>query len=112
MLLPLALSVSFLLQKTAIAVEAPRQQPAQTSLAPFISMADPPKLPKVDLNSCPFEGCQFGKWAVKAANVVVYSTWNSARKPITTLAKDDEVTALTAVNVVLQPGKGIFDHDV
>ncbi len=112
MLLPLAFAVSFLLQKAAIAVDAPAQQPTQQPyVAPFVSMPDPPKLPKVDLNSCPFEGCQFGKWTAKAT-VVVYSTWESARKPIATLAKDDEVTALTGVNVVLEPGKVVFDRDV
>ncbi len=74
-------------------------------------MAAPPKLPKVDLNSCPFEGCQFGKWTART-RVVVYSTWQSGRQPIATLSAHDEVTALTGVNIVLQPGQGIFDRDV
>jgi hypothetical protein len=34
------------------------------------------------------------------------STWESTRKPIAALAKDDEVTALTGVSVVLQLGEG------
>jgi len=115
MVLSLALVISLLLQKGAIAgiaVDAPRQQPEQKPyVAPFTSMPEPPKLPKVDLNSCPFEGCQFGKWTA-TATVVVYSTWESMREPITTLSKGDVVTALTGVNIVLQPGKGVFDRDV
>jgi hypothetical protein len=112
MLFRLGLTVSLLLQTAVIAPDASQQQPEQKPyVAPFIAMAEPPKLPKVDLNSCPFEGCQFGKWTAKVT-VVVYSTWESARKPIATLSKDDEVTALTGVNVVLQPGKGVFDRDV
>jgi len=78
MLISLALTISLLLQQGAIgaiALETPRQQTERKPyVAPFISMPDPPKLPKVDLNSCPFEGCQFGKWKAKAT-VVVYSTW-------------------------------------
>jgi hypothetical protein len=111
MLFPFAFAVSLLLQKAAIVLEAPRQQPEQKPyIAPFTPMPQPPKLPKVDLNSCPFEGCQFGKWTANRT-VVVYSTWETTRKPIATLAKGDEVTALAGVNVVLQPGKGVFDRD-
>ena len=112
MLIPVAFAFSFLLQKAAIAVEAPQQQPAQKAyVAPFEPMPHAPKLPKVDVNSCPFEGCQFGKWTAKAT-VQVFSTWESNRKAIATLAKGDEVTAITGVNVVLEPGKGVFDRDV
>jgi len=112
MVLTFALTVSLLLQTAGIALGAPRQETEKKPyVAPFTSMSEPPKLPKVDLNSCPFEGCQFGSWIAKAM-VIVYSTWESTRKPIATLAKGDEVTALTGVNIVLQPGKGVFDRDV
>lgn len=111
MLLPLAFALSFLLPSTAMIAEAPQQSAAKPFVAPFTPMAEPPKLPKVDLNSCPFEGCQFGKWTARA-KVVVYSTWESTRKPVATVAKGDEVTALTGVNLVLEAGKGVFDRDV
>lgn len=112
MLLPLALALLFPLQKAAIVVAAPQQQHQKTPyVASYTPMPDPPKLPKVDLNSCPFEGCQFGKWTA-TDKVTVYSTWESGRKPTATLEKGDEVTALTGVNLVLEPGKGIFDRDV
>jgi hypothetical protein len=112
MFLPAALAVSFLLQAAAVAASPARRQAEQPPyVAPFTSMPERPKLPKVDLNSCPFEGCQFGQWTA-TATVVVYSTWKSKRKPIATLSKGDEVTALTGVTVVLQAGKGVFDRDV
>lgn len=109
MLLPLALA--FLLQSTAIVREAPQQAAPKPYVAPYTAMPQPPKLPKVDSNSCPFEGCQFGKWTA-TAKVVLYSTWESTRKPVASLAKGDEVTALTGVSVVFEPGKGTFDRDV
>lgn len=111
MLFPLALALFLPLQKSAIVAPAPQQSPQTPYVAPYTPMPDPPALPKVDLNSCPFEGCQFGKWTARA-RVVVYSTWESGRKPIATLEKGDELTAITGVNVVLEPGKGIFDRDV
>jgi hypothetical protein len=110
-MLPFAFVLCFLLQSTAIVVEAPQQPAPKPYVAPYTSMPQPPKLPKVDLHSCPFEGCQFGKWTAKS-KVVVYSTWVFGRKPIATLAKGDEVTALTGVNVVREPGKGVFDRNV
>lgn len=109
MLLPLAFA--FLLQSTAIVREAPQQAAPKPYVAPYTPMPQPPTLPKVDLNSCPFEGCQFGKWTA-TAKVVLYSSWESARKPVASLAKGDEVTALTGVSVVFEPGKGTFDRDV
>ena len=109
MLLPLAFL--FLLQSTAILREAPQQAAPKPYIAPYTAMPQPPTLPKVALNSCPFEGCQFGKWTA-TAKVVVYSTWESTRKPVATLAKGDEIAALTGVSVVFEPGKGTFDRDV
>jgi hypothetical protein len=112
MLVPFILATSLLLQQAAIRVEAAPQQPEQKPfVAPFVAMAEPPKLPKVDLNSCPFEGCQFGKWTA-TKEILVYSTWEPARKQIATLQKGDEVTGITGVNLVLQPGRGVFDRDV
>jgi hypothetical protein len=108
----LALALSLLLQKAGIAVAPSPHQPEQKrNVAPFTSMPEAPRLPRVDQNACPFEGCQFGKWTANT-RVVVYSTWETTRRPIASLSKEDEVTAITGVNVVLQPGNGIFDRDV
>jgi hypothetical protein len=112
MLRACALAILLFLQTAVIVPVAPQRQAAQPPyIAPFVSMSNPPSLPKTDLNSCPFEGCQFGKWSA-TTRVVVYSTWESSRKPIATLSKADQVTALTGVNIVLQAGQGIFDRDV
>jgi hypothetical protein len=110
--LVLAFALSLLVQKSGIAVDpTPRQQQQKPYVAPFISMPEAPKLPKVDPNACPFEGCRFGKWTANT-RVIVYSTWQLTRKPTASLANGDEVTALAGVNIVLQPGNGIFDRDV
>ena len=112
MLFPLTLAAFLLAQKAAIALDAPRQQTETAPyVAPFTPMPEPPKLPKVDLGSCPFEGCHFGKWTALKP-VPVYSGWRSRRRQIAALRVGDTVTALTGVNVVLQPGKGVFDRDV
>lgn len=108
----LALVLALLLQKAAIVVAPSSEQPEQRPyVAPFILMPEAPKSPKVDKNACPFEGCRFGKWTANT-NVIVYSTWETTRAPLASLSKGDDVTALTGVNIVFQPGKGIFDRDV
>jgi hypothetical protein len=109
--LSIVLAAALGLQKTPFAVPAPVQAAPNRYVAPFTLMPRPPKLPKVDLNSCPFEGCQFGNWTA-TRKVVVYSGWNSTRKPIATLRNREKVEALTGVNVVLRPGKGTFGRDV
>lgn len=112
MLVPFILATWLLLQQAAVRVEAaPHQAEQKPFVAPFVAMAERPKLPKVDLNSCPFEGCHFDKWTA-TKQILVYSTWEPARKQIATLQKGDEVTGITGVNIVLQPGKGVFDRDV
>ena len=112
MLVVPAFVLALFLQPAAIVSAHPQQPPAaKPHIAPSTLMPQPPSLPKVDLNSCPFEGCQFGNWRA-TASVIVYSNWNSARKPVATLAKGDEVTALTGVSLILQPGKGTFERDV
>jgi hypothetical protein len=61
-------------------------------------------LPKIDLNACPFEGCQFGTWRARE-NVQLFSTWKSERKPITTITKGEKVTAVTGVHLTLEPSE-------
>ena len=92
----------------------PQQEPAQNSnriVMPFTRMAKPPKLPKVDRDACPFEGCQFGKWTARSV-VNVYSTWSASRQRIARLSTGQVVTALTGINIVHRPSKGRFTRDV
>ena len=106
------LLIPFLIQNAAVRIDTSSRPGVQKPFtAPFQTMATVPNLPRVDLNACPFEGCKFGKWTA-TVKVAVYSTWEPARKPVTSLSKGEEVTALTGVNVVLQPGSGAFDRDV
>ncbi len=102
-----------LLWQTAVLVPdtTAKPQPQKPWVAPFTVMPQPPRLPKVDLNACPFEGCQFGKWTARKP-VTVYSSWQPGRKPVATLQPGEEVTALTGVSLVLEPGKGMFDRDL
>ncbi len=112
MILSLVLALLMVPQKAAIAVEGePQLSPSAPWAAPFVAMPEAPELPKIDLNACPFEGCQFGEWTARKA-VVVYSTWKPDRHQVTTLQKGQQVTAITGVNIILDPGRGIFDRDV
>lgn len=115
MLPSLLLFISCLVPQAAVgAIELDRslQQPsAEAYVAPFTVMRQPPTVPKVDFNACPFEGCQFGTWTVRKA-VKVYSTWRNNRRQIATLPEGEKVTALTGVNIVIHPGKGVFTRDV
>ena len=100
-------------QKGVIGVAPGPQEPPKTEpfVARFTPMPQPPELPKVDLNSCPFEGCSFGKWT--ALNPVdVFSSWRADHKQIVRLQRGEVVTALTGANIVLEPARGIFTRDV
>ncbi len=112
MFVALLIVVLLPVQQAAITVApGPQSQQKEAYVAPFTPMPEPPKLPKVDVGSCPFEGCQFGEWtAVKP--VVIYSTWRAGRKLIAKLRAGEKVTALTGVNIVLQASKGSFTRDV
>jgi hypothetical protein len=66
--------------------------------------APQPALPKVDLNACPFEGCQFGKWTASEP-VVLYSTWKSDGKLVAKVAKGEAVTAVTGIHITLAPSE-------
>jgi len=114
MLIPLFFSLSLLLQRPAVGAIAVDKSKPQTQptpyVVPFTEMPNPPSLPRVDLNSCPFEGCQFGKWTANTS-VVVFTTWKSERKVVAKLQKGDEVTAVTGVNLTIKPAKGIFTQD-
>lgn len=61
-----------------------------------------PRLPKIDMNACPFEGCQFGAWTATQA-VAIFKTWKTKGPPVRWLKKGDSVTALTGINITYEP---------
>ena len=75
-------------------------------LSPALTPTKTPKpvLPKIDQNACPFEGCRFGKWIVHEP-VQIYDTWKSGRKLLGTLAKGEQVTAVTGIHITFQPAE-------
>ena len=75
-----------------------RQSPSGNSAAPE------PRLPVIDDNACPFEGCTFRKWIVNQ-NTSLYSTWMDGRKAVSTLQKGQIVTGLTGVHITIQPDR-------
>jgi len=114
MLISLLFSVSLLPSTAGSRRDCGGQSKPQTQpklyVVPFTEMADPPALPKVDLNSCPFEGCQFGKWIANKARRGSIQLGKRA-KIVSKLQKGDEVTALTGINLTIKPAKGIFTQD-
>jgi hypothetical protein len=77
---------------------------AQLSPALLPTPAPKPRLPKIDQNACPFEGCQFGKWTARKP-VRLYSTWKHQRTPVRTVEKGEVVTAVTGVNITFEPAE-------
>lgn len=66
--------------------------------------APKPALPKIVEKACPFEGCQFGRWSA-TDEVQLLSTWKEDRKPVTTIAKGEAVTAVTGIHVTFEPSE-------
>jgi hypothetical protein len=66
--------------------------------------ANPPQLPVIDYDACPFEGCTFGKWIV-AHESAIFTTWKEGRKPWATLQKGEIVTGLTGVHITYEPDR-------
>jgi hypothetical protein len=75
-----------------------RQQPADKL------EANPPQLPVIDYNACPFEGCSFGKWIV-THDSTIFSTWKEGRKPWAKLHKGEVVIGLTGVHITYEPDR-------
>jgi hypothetical protein len=80
------------------------------------SAPNEPKLPVVDYNACPFEGCTFGKWKV-TKDSIIYSSWEDNRKKIGNLRSGQEVAGITGVHITRQPDRirvkmAIADLDV
>jgi hypothetical protein len=68
--------------------------------------AQMPALPFVDRGACPFEGCVYRDWTVKA-RVVTYETWDS-RAPVREVFATnpgETVTAMTGVVLVTSAGR-------
>jgi hypothetical protein len=68
--------------------------------------AQMPALPFVDRGACPFEGCVYRDWKVKA-RVVTYATWDS-RAPVRevfAIEPGETVTAMTGVALVTSAGR-------
>ncbi|HEX6803101.1 MAG TPA: hypothetical protein VF133_05415 [Terriglobales bacterium] len=63
-----------------------------------------PKLPVVDYDACPFEGCTFGKWKVTKESVL-YSSWAEDRTKVGNLRPGSDVVGLTGIHLTLQPDK-------
>lgn len=63
-----------------------------------------PKLPVIDENACPFEGCTFRKWTV-TKDSTLYSTWQDTRTETGKLKPRDRVTGLTGVHVTRKPDR-------
>lgn len=70
-----------------------------------------PKLPYLDWNACPFEGCAYRQWIAKAA-VDVFDTWESNRTRIATLPAKAVVTGVTGVVITNKPGVIRMDRDL
>jgi hypothetical protein len=63
---------------------------------------NPPSLPVVDYDACPFEGCTFREWTV-TKETPLYSSWKADRVLIGKLSKDEKVTGLTGVHITKKP---------
>ena len=72
----------------------------QNSSAP--SNVNPPALPVIDYNACPFEGCTFGEWTV-TKRTALFDSWKPGRVTIGKLEKDEKVTGLTGVHITNKP---------
>lgn len=74
------------------------QQPADSH------KSNPPQLPVVDYNACPFEGCHFGKWIVTHKSMI-FTTWKEGRKPWAALTKGEIVNGLTGLHITYEPDR-------
>src|SRR5579864_4051618 len=63
-----------------------------------------PKLPVIDENACPFEGCTFREWTVMKDSTL-YSTWQDTRTETGKLKARDKVTGLTGVHITRKPDR-------
>src|SRR5215831_8430955 len=77
---------------------------AQLNPALTPQKAPQPRLPKIDRNACPFEGCQFGRWTARQP-VQLYSTWKAGRRQIRRVRRGESVSAITGIHVTFEPSR-------
>jgi hypothetical protein len=70
-----------------------------------------PKLPVVDYNACPFEGCTFGKWKVTKQSIL-FSSWEEGRTQIGQLNPGEEVTGITGVHITRMPDRIVVTRSI
>jgi len=70
-----------------------------------------PKLPFLDWNACPFEGCAYRKWTAEAA-VEVFDSWKADRKRIATVQSKAVVTGISGMVITDKPGVIRMDRDL
>jgi hypothetical protein len=70
-----------------------------------------PKLPVIDENACPFEGCSFREWTV-TKDSTLYSIWRDSRIETGTLKRGDKVTGLTGVHVTRKPDRILVQQPI
>lgn len=63
-----------------------------------------PKLPVIEYNACPFEGCTFGKWKVTKQSAL-FSSWEEGHTEIGKLNPREEVTGMTSVHITRMPDR-------
>ncbi|SRR5258708_22921490 len=66
--------------------------------------SEEPKLPVIDENACPFEGCTFGAWTVTKESSL-YSTWQEGRTQTGKLEAGAKVTGVTGVHITRKPDR-------
>jgi hypothetical protein len=74
------------------------------------AQSQPPKLPYIDWNACPGEGCTYGPWTARKPTAV-YNTWKQGRA-IAHLVKGDKVVAVTGAVITFRPGVIRMDRDL
>jgi hypothetical protein len=79
--------------------------------APSYALQPAPRLPFLDWNACPFEGCTYGEWTA-AASVEVFDTWKPSRRRIATIPTDAVVTGVSGVVITSKPGVIRLNEDL
>lgn len=69
------------------------------------------QLPYLDWKACPGEGCQYAEWTARRP-VVVYNTWQPARRQLTRLTAGEKVAGMTGVVITYEPGVIRIDRDL
>jgi hypothetical protein len=98
-MVPMKLSIILLLATVAFS-----QQVEKRSSGKVHDSEAEPSLPVIDYNTCPFEGCTFGKWKVTKESAV-YSSWQEGRAETGKLHPGEDVAGITGVHITRRPDK-------